>query len=137
MLQFEFLVSSHFEFEGDVTTWVNEFCQNLSLWVSSQIVFNTNCFITKLFQHNNFFNLSFPFFTINFVHHKAPWPLRPHSGKNPPGQYPFSSPCSPSDLHDKVCSLKISTVCSGSPAFVDDMIVSNIFYWVLHSCDSV
>ena len=97
-------------------------------------------FITTIFQQIFLLLILFPFlfFTSNFVHHKTPWPLRPHSGQYPPGSLgPFSSPGSPSAVHDQVCSLKRSAVCSAPPALVNDMTGSIILYCVLHTCDLV
>ena len=85
-----------------------------------------------------FFFLSYMFFTLNFVHHKTPLSWRPHSEQYPPGSLgTFSSPGSPSAVHDQVCSLKRPAVCSASTALVDYMIGRNIFYCVLHTCVSV
>ena len=102
-------------------------------------------FCITFFYHNNistyFFSLyylPFLFFTSNFVHHKILWPLRPHSGRYPSGSLgQFSSQGTPSAVHDQVCALKRSAVCSASPPLADDMTGSNIFYCVLHTWDSV
>ena len=141
MSQFDFLVSSHFEIEDLVTTWVIEFCQNLSLLVLSQMslsqFFHHKDISTQFFQTQTIFS-PFSFFTSNFVHHKNSWPLRPHSVQYPPGLVGlFSSPGYPSGVHDRVCSLKIWALCSASPALVEYMMGSNIFYCVLRNCDSV
>ena len=114
-----------------VRIWVYEF--------HPKFLFFYNFFITKIFQHNFFFFFSpFSFFTSNFVHHKTPWPLRPHFVQYPPGSLEqFSSPGFPSAVHDQVCSLKRSALCSASPALINDMTGSNIFYCVLNTCDSV
>ena len=138
MSQFKFLVSSHVEFKYYVKTWVIEFCQNLSL------EFHPKFFWSLFFSSQRYFNtiffLLFPFsfFTSYFVHNKTPWPMCPHSGQYPPGSLePFSSPGWPSAVLIRVCWLERSAVCSAFPALVDDMIGSNIFYCILHTCDSV
>ena len=89
-------------------------------------------FLTNLvfeFYLNTVFCIPIFFFYFKYLHCTTFWPLRSHAVKYPPVSLgPFSILGSLSDVHDRVCSLKRNAVCPASPALVNEMVASIIFY---------
>ena len=97
-----------------VFLWIPTLYWNLS--VPSLVTIRVLSYQYKLFQQI-FFLSSISYFQKkkSSPNYKTPWPWRPPAGQSPPvSSGRSSSPGSPWAVHDQVCSLKRSAVCSAS-----------------------